>query len=68
MTMLAVHNRGWYKSVAAAQQFAVPDLLPWPFFKRFLLAKLLYNLSCLAHPQAGKLMSVSWHSYSTIVS
>jgi len=46
------------QSAKAAQQFAVPDLLPWRLFNRVLLARLLYNVSCFASPQAGKLMSV----------
>jgi hypothetical protein len=46
------------QSVAAAQQFVVPDLLPWRFLNHSLLTKLLYNQSILAHPQAGKLRSL----------
>ena len=41
------------QSAKAPQQFAVPDLLPWHLFNRVLLARLLYNASCLASPQAG---------------
>ena len=44
---------------AAAQQFAVADLLPWRLFNCSLLAKLMYNEHMVAHPQAGKLMIVS---------
>jgi hypothetical protein len=46
------------QSVAAAQQFAVPDLLPWRLLKRVLLTKLVYNERIVAHSQAGKLMIV----------
>jgi hypothetical protein len=43
------------QSVAAAQQFAVPNLLPWLFINHSLLAKLVYNKHILARPHAAKL-------------
>jgi hypothetical protein len=58
MARLLVQSASLVQSVTAAQQFAVPDLLPWRFINRFLLAKLFYNGSGLAHSQAGKLRSL----------
>ncbi len=55
MAVSVVKSVSVVQSVAAAQQFVVPDLLPWRFFSHSLLAKLLYIESILAHPQAGKL-------------
>jgi hypothetical protein len=58
MVVSVVQSAVVVQSVTAAQQFAVPDLLPVSLLSRVLLAKLVYNGSRLASPQAGKLMSV----------